>query len=801
MPWHRSRLFLGGETMVADVIVDVKAKPVNRPFTYRIPPELVDVIEPGMRVVVPFGSRKLLGYVVTVRDDEDTDFELKEILGTNDLVPSLTPELIQLAKDLAEDTASFYISCIQAMLPVAIKAEYRKWLIPKADNLAPQVASYFQNRQRVRAEEVRSEDLPAMKRAIKAEQVELVYEVKDRASIQYDTYLRLVDADLEKVRQAKKQQLVLSYLQSCGRPVLKKEVQKALQVSDSVIKALIDKGCVVEEQVESFRTPYGDIKRRDQRHELNEEQRRAYETIAPKIKAQEPTTFLLHGVTGSGKTEVYMHLIEAVLEEGKEAIVLVPEIALTPQMVFHFKSRFGHQVAVLHSGLSIGEKYDEWRKIRQGKVKICVGARSAIFAPFTNLGLIIIDEEHESTYKQEDMPRYHAIEVAKRRQAYHRCVLVLGSATPSLESYARAMKGVYQLVELQHRATSTPLPNTQIVDMTLEAKKGNLSIISDKLYQTILDRLKKDEQVILLLNRRGYHHFILCRSCGYAMMCENCDISLTYHKRIQRLKCHYCGYETKPPKVCPMCGSEHISGFGYGTEKVEEELRQLFPDTTILRMDVDTTRRKGAHERILRQFREKKAHILLGTQMIAKGLDFEDVTLVGVLMADTTLKLPDFRASERTFQLITQVAGRAGRHREQSDVIIQTYNPHHYAIQAASQQNYKAFFYQEMRIRRLGRYVPYYFMCQIVIASDTLQESYRQGERIVRFLKESLSSESILLGPVIPQVGRLNNQYFTHVIIKYKREPQLKSALEQILMTYSSGSVHVAIDLYPTFLV
>lgn len=787
--------------MIADVIVDVKVKNVNRPFSYHIPKHLEDMIEPGMRVVVPFGARRILGYVVNIREDEPVDFELKDIFETSDLIPSLTPELLQLAKQMAEDTASFYISCIQVMLPVAIKAKYRKLLVPNTEDLPLDLKPYFVSKRPVDVEDVRQEDLSRMKQAINDGLIELIYEVKDRASIQYDRYIRLIDDDPTKLRRAKKQQLVVDYLKTKDRPILKNEIIETLAITPTVIQRLIDKGLVEEVAVERYRTPYEGIKQIEDKHILTPEQQKAYDTVRERIEHQEPATFLLHGVTGSGKTEVYLHLIEAVIEQGKEAIVLVPEISLTPQIVNQFKRRFGDEVAVMHSGLSIGEKYDEWRKIRNGQVKIAVGARSAIFAPFTNLGIIIIDEEHESTYKQEDMPKYHAVEVAKRRQEYHQCVLLLGSATPSLESYARAVRGVYELLEMNLRATQTALPQTHIVDMTVEAKKGNLSIISELLYASIVDRLEKDEQVILLLNRRGYNNFMLCRSCGGTVMCQNCDISLTYHKRSGKLKCHYCGFESRPPKHCPNCGSEHISGFGYGTEKVEEELKYLFPTTNILRMDVDTTSRKGAHEAILSQFQAKEAHILLGTQMIAKGLDFEDVTLVGVLMADTSLKLPDFRASEKTFQLITQVAGRAGRHKDHGDVIIQTYNPNHYAIQAASRQNYKAFFNQEMTLRRLGRYVPYYFMCQIVISSDTMSESYRQGERIRRFLQKELSEEAILLGPVIPSVGRIKNKYYTQLIVKYKKESNLKRALEQVLVTYNSQAVNVTIDMYPNFLV
>ena len=410
--------------------------------------------------------------------------------------------------------------------------------------------------------------------------------------------------------------------------------------------------------------------------------------------------FLLYGVTGSGKTEIYLQSIQRVLEDGREGIVLVPEISLTPQMVNRFKGRFGDQVAVLHSGLSVGEKYDEWRKIQRKEVKVVVGARSAVFAPFENLGIIIIDEEHETSYKQEDNPRYHARDVAIERAKKHQCPVVLGSATPSLESFARAEKRVYHLLTLSKRMNDQNLPDVKIVDMREELREGNRSMFSRELFEKLQDRLMKKEQTVLFLNKRGHSSFVMCRDCGYVVQCPNCDISLTYHRYNQQMKCHYCGYESVVPTTCPECTSDHIRYFGTGTQKVEEELGKIFPEAKVIRMDVDTTSRKGSHEKLLTEFHEGQADILLGTQMIAKGFDFPNITLVGVLSADTMLHLPDFRSSEKTFQLLTQVSGRAGRHELAGEVVIQTYSPEHYSIELAGQQDFDLFYQKEMMVQK-----------------------------------------------------------------------------------------------------
>ena len=515
---------------------------------------------------------------------------------------------------------------------------------------------------------------------------------------------------------------------------------------------------------------------------MNAEQQVAVETILQSVQEQQSQTYLLEGITGSGKTEVYLQVIAEVLNQGKTAIMLVPEISLTPQMVQRFKSRFGEHVAVMHSGLSQGEKYDEWRKIERGEAEVVVGARSAIFAPIENIGVIIVDEEHEASYKQEETPRYHARDLAIWRSEYHHCPVFLGSATPSLESRARAQKNVYQRLRLTQGANqAATLPTIDVVDMRKEVENGNVSSFSMSLQEKLQERLEKNEQSVLLLNRRGYSSFVMCRDCGYVLPCPNCDISLTLHMDSKTMKCHYCGHEERIPYRCPNCGQDKIRYYGTGTQKVEEELQTLLPDSRILRMDVDTTRRKGAHEKILRTFGEGQADILLGTQMIAKGLDFPNVTLVGVLNADTALNLPDFRSSERTFQLLTQVSGRAGRAEKPGEVIIQSFNPEHYAIQLAKAQDYEDFYTKEMYIRHRGDYPPYYFTVQITASHPEENEAAKQMFQIATKLKQGLSPQAILLGPTPNAIMRVNNRYFYQVIIKYKQEPMLQPLLKEIL--------------------
>jgi len=540
---------------------------------------------------------------------------------------------------------------------------------------------------------------------------------------------------------------------------------------------------------------------------------------------------------------VYLQAIRQCLDQGREAIVLVPEISLTPQMVERFKGRFGSEVAVLHSRLSNGERYDEWRKIALKQVRVVIGARSAIFAPFTSLGLIIIDEEHETSYKQEDSPKYHAREVAIERAIRHQAAVVLGSATPSLESYYRASEpddrsgsagrpagpggspfdganagraaavarpSAYRLLTMKERVQGRPLPPVHLVDMREELKQGNRSMFSRPLYKAIEERLDKKQQVVLFLNRRGYSTFVMCRECGHTLGCPHCDISLTYHQSSQTVRCHYCGYAEPQARICPSCSSEHIRFFGTGTQKVEEELGKLFPGIRVIRMDVDTTTEKGSHEKLLTMFRNREADVLLGTQMVAKGLDFPDVTLVGVIAADTVLNLPDFRAGERTFQLLTQVAGRAGRHELPGEVFVQTYTPEHYSIVTASGHDYEAFLEEELRMREAGGYPPYYRLILITISHEQIPMLVRTAESLVGHIKELLlretdgSDDAMVLGPVASPIPRIKDRYRFQCMIKYRGDSQLPSLIAKAAEAFDDvcrqHNVQIGIDVDPQLL-
>ena len=515
--------------------------------------------------------------------------------------------------------------------------------------------------------------------------------------------------------------------------------------------------------------------------DLNPEQSIAVREIVASI-GQESQTFLLQGVTGSGKTEVYLQVIDRVLKMGKTAIMLVPEISLTPQMTNRFISRFGQQVAILHSGLSEGEKYDEWRKIETGNAQVVVGARSAIFAPLTNLGVIIIDEEHEATYKQDSNPRYHARDVAKLRADYNRATLVLGSATPSLETRARASRGVYGRLTLNQRANPLArIPEVEVVDFRDYIGQQESSTFTPVLVDKIKEKLARKEQVVLMLNRRGYSSFVMCRDCGSVDQCPNCDISLTLHMDTKTMNCHYCGFQKGIPQTCPNCQSRSIRYYGTGTQKAYDELQEILPEARILRMDVDTTKKKGAHEDLLERFARGKADILLGTQMIAKGLDFPNVTLVGVLNADTALNLPDFRSSERTFQLLTQVAGRAGRADKEGEVLIQTYNPNHYAIAFAKEQDYEGFYRYEMGIRKNLGYPPYYFTVGLTFSHKSEEFVVKKAYETVAFLRQHLKDAIQILGPTPKPIARTHNLYHYQIILKYRHEDRLEEVLNQIL--------------------
>ncbi|PTH73974.1 primosomal protein N' [Staphylococcus agnetis] len=773
---------------IAQVIVDVDAKRVDRTFDYRIPHDLLSVVQPGVRVIVPFGPRKIQGYVMACIPDDEAEYDLskvKAILEVKDIQPELTEELVHLSQWFSRYFICKRISILETMLPSAIKAKYQKvFQINEATELPESISKYFDRNGQYTYRQAQADQMiqtlrPYLENGHIYEETILQQATakKTQKAVKVCDVAR-AEARLETLNKQPKQYELLAFLlDESHRDIYLQELLE-IGFSNSSINTLVKHGVIEKYDATIERDPYkGRVFEAESKRVLTAEQQTTFDQLKRATESQTSETFLLHGVTGSGKTEIYLQIIEKVLTDGKTAMMLVPEIALTPQMVNRFKRRFGDEVAVLHSGLSKGERYDEWRKIRDGRARVSVGARSSVFAPFKNLGMIIIDEEHEATYKQEDYPRYHARDIAVWRAEYHQCPLVLGSATPSLESYARAEKGVYQLLSMPSRVNQQPLPNIDICDMREELANGNRSMFSDKLKTAIQMRLDNNEQVVLFLNRRGYASFMLCRDCGHVPQCPNCDISLTYHKSSDQLKCHYCGYQTQAPFQCPSCESEHIRQMGTGTQKVEEYLNEMYPKARIIRMDVDTTTQKGSHEKLLKQFGEGKGDILLGTQMIAKGLDFPNITLVGVLNADTLLNLPDFRASERTFQLLTQVAGRAGRHEKTGEVIIQTYNPEHYAIQDVKIGDYLNFYQKEMKYRQLGQYPPYYYLINFTITHQNMKKVLEAATHIHQILIQHLSDKSLILGPSAAAIPRINNEHRFQVLVKYKSEPSLIHAL------------------------
>ncbi len=719
--------------MVVGVLVELSNKNVDKIFDYKVPKELEEKIKIGIRIIVPFGRMTVQGFVLEIKND-DNKYELKEIIEVSDEDIILTGELLELGKEISKLTLSTLISAYQTMLPKALKAKRGRVINKK-----------------------------------------------------FDIYYKLKKDISDEKLTAKQWEIINIILEK--KEILRSE---ALNISTSALNTLIKNDLLEEVKKEHYRLSYNEEVL--PKKELTEEQKQ----VVSLVDLERYDTYLLHGVTGSGKTEVYMELIEKALEKGKSSIVLVPEISLTPQMVSRFQQRFGNKIAAIHSALSDGEKYDEWRRISRGEASIVIGARSAIFAPLKNIGVIIIDEEHSDSYKQSDMnPRYNAKDVAFLRGKMHNCPVILGSATPSLETYARALKGVYKLLNLPHRVNGKSLPNVKIIDMNKEIKfsKGHFS---KELLEKIEERLQRKEQCILLLNRRGYSSFVSCKNCGFTFKCPNCDITLTYHKTSNTLRCHYCGYGEKTFDVCPKCGEKALSNLGVGTQRVEEELQKYFKNSKILRMDYDTTSKKGMHEKMINAFKKHEYDILLGTQIVAKGLDFEDVTLVGVINADTGLNIPDFRSSENTFSLLSQVAGRSGRSSKVGEVVIQTFNPNHYAIMYTKSHDYIGFYKEEMNIRRALKYPPYYYLVNIKVSGKDEKEILNEALKIKRALQRNLKS-TIILGPSSATIFKLNNIYRYNLVLKYKKEDNLTSVLEKIIEHYKSKvKIKIDIDINPS---
>lgn len=716
--------------MIASVLIEYSVKKLDKTFDYLVPFNLEKRIRLGHKVLVPFGKGNTLieGFVLSLKKEKDEDIELKSIEEIVDDDFYLNEELLKLGLHLSKRNLSTLISNYQMMLPKALKASIRSKIAKKYN----------------------------------------VY-VKLNEEIDYNSYVEN--------NKRKKREIEIIELLKNGR-VLRKEL------TSSSLRNLINNNIVIEEKVEVNRE-IDYIKEEKEEHILTHSQSEAVNKI---LNEKDNKNFLLYGVTGSGKTEVYIKVIDSLIKNGKSSILLVPEISLTPQIVSRFKNEFGENVAVLHSRLTEGEKYDEYRKIMRGEVSIVVGARSAVFAPLNNLGAIIIDESHSDSYKQDNNPKYSAIEVAKIRCKNNDSIMILGSATPTLESFARARKKVYNLIILDSRFNGNDMPKIYLIDMNKEYKKRNY-MISDKLIEEIQKRINRNEQSIILLNRRGHSTFIKCMNCGYVYKCPNCDISLTYHKTSNNFRCHYCGYSVYKKDRCPNCNEDSLLNLGYGTEKLEEYLNKRLNNASIIRMDVDTTYKKGAHARIIEDFKNEKYNVLVGTQMISKGLNFPKATLVGVVNADASLFIPDFRSSEVTFDLLTQTSGRSGRNDLKGEVYIETNNIDNYVLNHIVNYDYIGFYNEEMELRRKLKYPPYFYITEIKIISDKYESASIESNKVKKYLEKNLNENFIILGPTTANVVKLKNKYYFNILIKYKLEDNLLKVLKELSNIYSNGEV------------
>jgi primosomal protein N' (replication factor Y) len=700
--------------MIASILIQYSVKSLNKVFDYLIPNSLKDNIKVGNKVIVPFGSSKVEGFVLNIHNNIDKSLEYREIIEIQESDFYLSEELLKLGKYMSEFLLCNLISCYQVMLPKALKA--------------------------------------SLKTKINRKYETKVYLNKE---VNIDEYI------LEHKRNTKEIE-ILNILKSGEH--LRKEFT-------STINKLIEKNLVIVEKNEINREVDFDFDKKE--IVLTDSQKKAVNEI---LKSKDDK-YLLYGVTGSGKTEVYIELLKSIVKDNKTGIVLVPEISLTPQIVARFKGVFGDKIAVFHSSLSEGEKYDEYRRIMNGEVSFVVGARSAIFAPLKNIGLIIIDECQSGTYKQENTPKYNAIDIAFKRGEYNNAKVILGSATPLLEQYARAKKGVFHLIKLDSRI-SGKFPTFEIVDMNKESTKHNY-IISEKLDLEINKSLSRGEQVILLLNRRGYSTFLSCTNCGYVYKCPNCDISLIYHKSSDSYSCHYCGYKCKSSNICPNCHEDAIKDLGLGTEKLEGILEKKY-GVKVLRMDADTTSTKNAHKKLINEFSSGKYSILVGTQMISKGLNFENVSLVGIINSDASLSIPDFRSSERTYELLSQTSGRVGRFNLPGHVIIQTYNPNNYVYKSVIKNDFESFFNYEMNIRHKLMYPPYYYICSILITSLDFNTASLGANKVKNYLDKLIDESCIVLGPSVSSIVRLNNKYRFNIMIKYKEINKLLTVLKDL---------------------
>ena len=740
----------------ANIIVDISHEKLDKTFQYLIPEELETEIRVGVMVEVPFGNRAITGYVVELTNEAEFDVSrLKPIQRVRkDSVP-IESQLIEIAGWMRKNYGATMNQALKTVIPIkqktkAIERKTLKLLLSKEE--AMRTLALYENKH-----------FTAKARLLRAlmEESELDYTV----------------------------------------------VTQKLHVPAATVKNLETQNILEIEVSKEYRNPVNHLESKGYHLTLNAMQQSVVDTVTQNMDAGVSKTYLLKGVTGSGKTEVYMELIAHTIEKGKQAIVLIPEIALTYQTVMRFFNRFGNRVSIMNSRLSQGERYDQYLRAKNGDIDIMIGPRSALFAPFENLGLIIIDEEHENSYKSETIPRYHARETAIERARMSGASVVLGSATPSVDSYYHAKNHEYELLELTERVQERPLPECEVIDLREELKNGNRSILSVRLQELMEDRLNKGQQTMLFINRRGVAGFVSCRACGHVVKCPHCDVSLSQHNN-GRMVCHYCGYEEAVPSVCPSCGSKYISGFKAGTQKIEELVKQRFPGARVLRMDFDTTRTKDSYEQILQAFANQEADILIGTQMIVKGHDFPNVTLVGVLAADMSLHVSDFHAAERTFQLLTQAAGRAGRGDEPGDVIIQTYNPEHYAVVTAKAQDYESFYEQEIMYRQFGFYPPVWNLLVVMCVSEKYDQLDFASEKLVKRLQMHMDTEDDLkgkkvqlVGPADASIAKINDIYRKVIYIKTKEYQDLvllKDRLEYYMKDNRDfGQVSVQFDFNP----
>ena len=821
----------------AKVIVRNNSIYTDNLFTYEIPEFLENELEVGHRILVPFGkgNKPTEAFVFEITNIIEEGIKSKYVVDILDEKPIFKLSDLELVRWMKNRYLCTYIDCINLIYPKGYKLNNYKVVILSENikdtmdmclykeslNLNENeifiIEALLNNKRKIKMDKLKkikniNNILDKMKRK---NLIDIKWEYKDHKNEKKICYVSLsMDKEYiedyiseNKINLGNKQKEIVEFLKY-NSSVEINDLLEILNASKQSITSLVGKNLITLEIKDYYRSPESIYESEHKKITLNEEQEYAINKVTSEMFNDNKKPYMIHGVTGSGKTEVYMEIIEYALNQGLDSIVLVPEISLTPQTISRFKNRFGDIVGVFHSQLSEGEKHDVYKAIKLGKIRILIGARSALFAPFSSLGVVIIDEFHEGAYKSEKNPKFNAIEVARYLVMKKNISLVLGSATPSIDEYYKAVNGDYELISIKNRANKNPLPKIEIVDMKNELSNGNKSILSNKLHLEIENAIRNNNQVILFLNRRGYANFVSCRSCGYVFQCENCDISLTYHKGKNLGRCHYCGYEKEIPKECPECGSHYVKPFGTGTQKIEEEIKNIFRGVRVLRMDKDTTSKKGSLEEILNKFRNKEADILIGTQMLSKGLDFENVTLVGILSADMILNFPDFKSAETTFQLITQVAGRAGRSEKEGKVVLQTYDTDHYSIRRAINYDYEGFFEDEIKIRKAFGYSPFNNMLSVVISGNNekmVEQNARAMYNSIIYLLENrgIKEFDFILGPNPCSISKINHNYRWQILFKDDNIEinLLKGIIKYICITKRevvfNKDINISIDINP----